>query len=107
MDCTIGVLSVLGVYLTTGYSVATLSVINFERYLGIIHPLVHRAKLTKKKLLSSVFSACAVYTVALPMFFNTVYMRKLITGTCITLFLTRSTYIYVLFKARVGVLYQI
>jgi hypothetical protein len=68
---------------------------NFERYLGIIHPLVHRVKLTKKKLLSSVFSACAVYTAALPMFFNTVHIRKLLTGTCMLLFLTASTYIYI------------
>ncbi len=81
--------------LTTGYSLFTLSAMNFERYLGIIHPLVHRVKLTKKKLLSSVFSACTVYTVALPMFFNTVHIRKLLTGTWMLLFLTASTYIYI------------
>ena len=37
-----------------GLSIAPLSVINIERYMGIIHPIVHRSKVTKKKLLKFV-----------------------------------------------------
>ncbi len=95
MDCTIGALSVLTVYATRGYSIIALSAINFERYLGIVHPLVHRVKLTKKKLLSSVFLACAIGTVITALASNTVQTRRLISAIYGLLFLITSAYVYI------------
>ncbi len=69
---------------------------NFERYLGVIHPFVHRVKLTKKKLSSSVFSACATYTVIfLILFFNALAIRRLFTTTSILLSLISAGYFYI------------
>ena len=42
------------IILLIGLSVATLSVINIERYMSIVHPIAHRNKVTKKRLLISV-----------------------------------------------------
>lgn len=40
--------------LLMGLSISTLSTINIERYMGILHPMIHRSKVTRKKLLISV-----------------------------------------------------
>ena len=49
-------------FVTTGaFSVVILSAMNFERYLSIVHPIYHRNKVTKKKLLVYIFSLCALF----------------------------------------------
>ncbi len=85
----------LAAYLLTGYSMITLSVMNYERYQGIINPLAHRVKLTKKKLSSYVFSACVVYTVIILMLFSEAKIRKIIAAICILFFLISTAYVYI------------
>ena len=67
----------------------------YERYLGIIHPLVHRVKLTKKKLFSYFFSACVACTVTYLTLFCAMKIRRLVTTICVLLFLISTVYFYV------------
>ena len=46
---------------TAGFSLIILSAMNVERYMGIVHPLYHRNKVTKKKLLVYILSLSALY----------------------------------------------
>ena len=74
----------------------TLSAMNFERYLSIVKPLVHRTKLTKKKLLSVVLSGCVASTViASLVFLMAPNIRRLIIGICILLFIITTAYFYI------------
>jgi hypothetical protein len=45
------------------YSMTSLSVLNFERYIGILHPLFHRAKITRTRILKYFFVVCGLETV--------------------------------------------
>ena len=45
------------------YSMTSLSMLNFERYMGILHPLFHRAKVTKTRILKYFFVVCGLQTV--------------------------------------------
>jgi hypothetical protein len=48
-------------YTTVGFSVVILSAMNLERYASIVHPVYHRNKVTKRKLLIYVFSFSALF----------------------------------------------
>ena len=96
MNCVVVAFSVLAKYVITGYSLITLSAMNFERYLSIVKPLVHRTKLTKKKLLSIVLSGCVAHTViALLSFFIATNMRRPIGGIYVLLFMNATAYFYI------------
>ncbi len=69
----------------------TLIAMNFERYLGIIHPLVHRVKLTKKRLCCFVASVCGI----LPTVFNTMKIRRLVVTISVLIFLISTAYFYI------------
>ena len=45
------------------YTLTTLSVMNFERYMGVLHPFMHRTLITNTQLLAYVVSICAIQTV--------------------------------------------
>ncbi len=45
------------------YSMASLSMLNFERYMGVLHPFVHRAQVTKARILKVFFIVCALQTI--------------------------------------------
>ena len=45
------------------YTLTTLSVMNFDRYMGVLHPLVHRKHLTNERILKYVVAACSVQTI--------------------------------------------
>ncbi|CAB4012806.1 zinc finger MYM-type 1-like [Paramuricea clavata] len=49
-NCTVSVLAILAAHLITGYSMITLSALNFERYFGIIHPLLHHRNIKRLKI---------------------------------------------------------
>lgn len=51
--------------LLSGMSIAVLSSMNLERYLAMVHPLIHRAKLTKKRLLLFVIILWSLYILTL------------------------------------------
>ena len=46
-----------------GFSIAILSAMNLERYASIVHPVYHRNKVTKKKLLIYILSICALFII--------------------------------------------
>ena len=46
-----------------GYSVTIMCMMNVERYMGILHPLTHRAKVTKTRLLKSTILGLAIQTI--------------------------------------------
>ena len=48
-------------FTTAGFSVVILSAMNLERYASIVHPVYHRNKVTKKKLLIYIFSICTLF----------------------------------------------
>ena len=74
----------------------TLSAMNYERYQSIIHPLAHRAKLTKKKLSSYVFLASAAFTITcILILFNYEQLRLLAATVSIILFLISTAYVYI------------
>ncbi len=73
----------------------TLSAMNYERYQSIIHPLVHRVKLTKKKLSSYVFSACAAFTLTILILFSYEQIRRMIGIISILFFLISTAYVYI------------
>jgi hypothetical protein len=45
------------------YSMTALAMMSFERYMGVLYPFVHRAKVTKEKLLKCFISVCSLQTV--------------------------------------------
>ena len=79
-------------HLIAGYSLMTLSALNFERYMGILHPFVHRTKLTKKKLLFHVAHSCVSHTVTVLMFYLFMNVRRLVIAIVIPVFLVETTF---------------
>ena len=57
------------------FSLATLSTINMERYLGIVHPLVHRNKMTRKRVLIYVMFDSVLVTI---MYFVSFFLNELL-----------------------------
>ena len=49
--------------LLIGYSLTIMSMMNVERYMGILHPLTHRVKVTKTRLLKYTILALAIQTI--------------------------------------------
>ena len=45
------------------YSMTTMFVMSVERYLGVLHPFVHRVKVTKTRLLKGIISVCIFQTI--------------------------------------------
>ena len=60
-NCILYVLNHTLAYLPMGLSLVTLCALSFERYMGILHPLIHRTKVTKKKLSLVVY--CATFVI--------------------------------------------
>ena len=88
----------LGLVITLIFSICsyvTLIVMTFERYMGIFHPLIHRTKVTKRRLLKSIifFSPVAfILNIASNMFAKGEYN---IIGDLITLiFVAFTAYVY-------------
>lgn len=94
-NCTANSLFVQAPYLTSGFSMITISAMNYERYMGILHPYTHRYKLTKRKLLSYVLFACALHTISVTTFFIHKNVGRLIISVLIPLFLVTTAYVYI------------
>ena len=60
-DATYAMLVLSGLFYL--YSMTSLSVLNFQRYMGILHPLFHRAKVTRTRILKYFFVVCGLQTV--------------------------------------------
>ena len=72
----------------------TLSSINIERYLGILHPLIHRTKLTKKKLFSLISVALFFQTLFACLSFAYKFTYSKAGTILMPLFLLKFIYIY-------------
>lgn len=94
-NCAVNSVLIHAPHLTAGYSLITLSFISFERYMGVLHPFIHRTKITKKKLLFHVFHSCVSHTVTVLIFYVYMTVRRLVIATVIPVFLVGTTYIYV------------
>ena len=74
-QCVLFALTYVVAYLPMGLSLITLCVLSFERYMGVLHPFVHRTKVTKKKLTYLICCAAVVIIVLLPgTFFLSAYV---------------------------------
>ena len=76
-------------------SILTLSLMNFERYTGVLHPFVHRTRLTKKIILKTVcFSFCLIFILSIILAIYGTFRRPLVI-MMLALFLSSSIFIYV------------
>ena len=66
VNCVLYMLNYTLAYLPMGLSLVTLCALSFERYMGVLHPMIHRTKVTKKKLSSVVFCATFLIVFLLP-----------------------------------------
>ena len=81
--------------LTTLYSLTALSTMNFDRFMAILFPLVHRAKVTKEKLMKYVISVSIVQTTFLSLIFTPYcQISRVIIGTNAVLFVTFTVVVY-------------
>jgi hypothetical protein len=60
-EATYAMLVLLGLFYL--FSMTSLSILNFERYMSILHPQFHRAKVTKTRILKYFFVVCGLQTV--------------------------------------------
>ena len=93
-NCEVNAVVIHAPHLMAGYSLITLTVLNIERYLGILHPIFHRTKLTKKKLLFHVGHGCISHTVTVVMLYVYVNVRRLVIAIVIPVFLLETMYVY-------------
>ena len=76
-------------------SLATLSTMNMERYLGIVHPLVHRNKMTRKRVLMYVMFDSVLVTI---MYFVSFFLNELLASfgiVAIFLYVSFIAFIYI------------
>ena len=76
------------------FSMATLSAMHIERYMGVVHPLIHRRSVTKRKLLKYVTFVCVVYLIAffISFVYNAVYF--ILTVLIVVMYLALTVYVY-------------
>ena len=75
-------------------SFTMLFLLNLERYLGIVHPIFHRRKLTKFKLLTALFILWCLVAIAGCVLFIDERVGKVMLSIYLCLFLIFLTYIY-------------
>ncbi|CAB4007446.1 histamine H2 receptor-like [Paramuricea clavata] len=80
--------------LMTFYTLITLSVMNFDRYMGVLHPFVHRRVVTNERLLAYVIAVCTIQTViyGFSVTHNKI-MRPILVATT-TLFIFTTVFVY-------------
>ena len=77
------------------YTLTTLSVMNFDRYLGIVHPFYHRGVVTNTKLLAYVVSICSVQTIIYGFSLTHKEIVAPILSTTTILFILTTVFVYV------------
>jgi hypothetical protein len=82
-------------YLLCFYSMTTMSAMTFERYMGVLHPFVHRVKVTKSRVLKYIISVCCIQTLVFSVtFFNGVQITRPFFTTYTLLFLAFTAFAY-------------
>ena len=78
-----------------GFSVAILSAMNLERYASIVHPIYHRTEVTKNKVLTFVFTICALFVcVSLVSFKLGLEIMRKFSGYVFLLHFVSTIYLY-------------
>lgn len=80
--------------LMTFYTLITLSVMNFDRYMGILHPFVHRCVVTNERLLAYVIAVCTIQTVIYGFSVTHNKTMRPILVTTTTLFISTTVFVY-------------
>ena len=75
-------------------SLTTLSVINFERYLGILHPFRHRTLVTNERLLAYVFGLCLIQGIIFGFSLTHKQIIRPVLITTALLFLYSTVFVY-------------
>jgi hypothetical protein len=82
-------------YLLYIYSMTTMFAMSFERYMGVLHPLVHRFQVTKSRVLKYIISICCIQTMVYSLtLFNGVQITRPFFVTNMLLFLAFTTFVY-------------
>ena len=76
------------------YKLTTLSVMNFDRYMGVLHPLVHRKHLTNERILKYVVAACSVQTIIYAFSLTHNEIVRPILGATSVLFILMTVFVY-------------
>ena len=76
------------------YTLTTLSAMNFERYIGILHPFRHRTAVTNKRLLAYVVVVCVIQTIIYGFTLTHNQTVRPVIVTIISLFLFSTIFVY-------------
>ena len=79
----------------TIFSIIALSAMNIERYMGVVHPLVHRTKMTKRKVLKYVISVSFLYLITLAVSFVNYTVLAISTSLIMLIFLSTTLFVYI------------
>jgi hypothetical protein len=84
-------------YLLCYYSMTTMSAMTFERYMGVLHPFVHRVQVTKSRVLKYIISVCCIQTLVYSVtLFNGVQITRPFFATNMLLFLAFTAFAYII-----------
>ena len=76
------------------YSITVMCMINSERYMGILHPIAHRQKVTKKRLLKYTVSALVFQTVLFAFSIVNVQIFPYVLAATTLLLIATTVYVY-------------
>ena len=76
------------------YSATAMCTMNFERYLAVLHPLIHRTKVTKRSLLIYTFALCCHETILFGFAFVYVNIFRVILTIVAFLFIASTVVVY-------------
>ena len=93
-NCSFTAACVTVAYTFPGMSLATLFILNIERYLGIIHPIFHRNKTNKGTYLTAAVVLWFVYTISLSIFFINEHVGRVLVSSTVGLILLILIFIY-------------
>jgi hypothetical protein len=62
VNCTFVILVLAATFIPNGISIITLSLMNFERYVAIVHPYHYQTEVTKKRILVIAFVSTIIFT---------------------------------------------
>ncbi len=84
------------------YTLTTLSVVNFDRYMGVLHPFVHRHLVTNERLLAYVVTACTIQTIihAFSLTHNEIARPIMIATAILFISITVFVYLKIFLKIR-------
>jgi hypothetical protein len=94
-SCTTGFITKKIGYLLCYYSMTTMSAMSFERYMGVLHPFVHRVQVTKSRVLKYIISVCCIQTLVYSVtLFHGVQITRPFFVTNMLLFLAFTAFTY-------------